>query len=398
VLHLLAPFPDFSQLAPLDSESKTRKVPKLSETKGGRPGFNSGKWLQIPSDFKGFRTSSEQMKLPAWSIQEGKGNLEIRFRWGKKHKAISSGTKSHREAEASAPALLMAWIRSKGKEAVEHPFQAAAAEFIAEQYADHKGDTRSEVDLVLRRLAGAFPGVSSVGELTPKVFKAGAGKLRGEASPKYWANILSIVRKFFRWCVDNGYMAVDPSEGIPFPKKSTFGRGKEIWAEGYFEKVCEVVSEFDLECLMVMRWSGMDSGDLATFEPKKHLVRDSKGALIIKKRREKAKSEEETVIQPVSSKIEALLLKRLKSGEGYGAGYASVRSFTASLRKRVQSSMERAGLPIRDLKSLRHSFATYHAERDVPLDVLRRWMGHADDSRTLDRYYVHRASTARFMD
>ena len=142
----------------------------------------------------------------------------------------------------------------------------------------------------------------------------------------------------------------------------------------------------------------MDSGDLHTFDPGKHLVKDEAGTLTIRKLREKAKSEEETIVQPVSSRILPYLEARLKSGEGYGAEYASVRSFTASLRKRVQSAMERAGLPRTDLKSLRHTYCTYHAERGVPLDVLRRWLGHSRDSRTLDRYYIHRASTARFMD
>jgi integrase len=359
--------------------------------------FNSGKWLQISRDFVEIRTGSEQMTLPAWSIHEGKGNLEVRFRWGKGHPSISTGTKDEREAHNRAPDLVKAWIKSKGKSRAAHPLEASCEEFLGEQYADRKKDTRAEVDLILRRLAGVFPGISEVREISPKVFRAKAATLRGEAAPGYWTNILVTVRKFFRWAVSRGYMNEDPTEGIPAPGK---GRGKrrDVWADEYFEEVLGAVSEGDREILMVMRWSGIDSGDLHTFDPRKHLVKDDSGALTFRKLREKAKSDEETIIQPVSSKILPYMEARKKSGEGYGAGYASVRSFTASLRKRVQASMLRAGLPVRDLKSLRHTFATHHAERGVPLDVLRRWLGHSRDSRTLDRYYLHRASTARFMD
>lgn len=333
------------------------------------------------------------MTLPAWTIHEGKGNLEVRFRWGRRQPSVSSGTKNEREARNRAPILVARWIRAHGKEAQEHPLEGSAAEFLAEQYADRKEDTRSEVDLILRRLATTFPAISSLDQLTPAAFRKGLQRYRGEAAPGYWTNILVTTRKFCRWAVKRGYMAEDPTEGIPTPGK---GRGKrrDVWEEGYFEDVCAAVSPTDREILLIMRWSGMDSGDVAGFDPTEHIARDDAGVFVLRKLREKAKGPEETMVQPLSSRLGFLAGR----AEGYGAGYASVRSFTASLRKRVQSAMARAGLPVRDLKSLRHTFATYHAERGVPLDVLRGWLGHARDSRTLDRYYLHRASTARFMD
>jgi site-specific recombinase XerC len=372
-------------------------VELLNESPKALSRFNSGKWLQITAENKGIRTGSEQIELPPWSIHEGKGNLEVRFRFGTRHPSISTGTKDEKIAKARAPGLIFKWLASRTKATSEHPLQAAAREFLASQYADTKPDTAAEVDTILRRLAGAFPGLASVSELSPKAFQDGLSRYRGTASAGYWTNIVVTTRKFCRWCVDRGYLAEDPTIGIKAPGK---GRGKRrgVWAEAYFAEVCAVVSGFDRECLMVMRWSGLDSGDLHTFDPGKHLVRDEAGVLTIKKLREKAKTDEETVVQPVNSRILPYLEARLKSGEGYGAGYASVRSFTASLRKRVQSAMERHSLPRTDLKSLRHSFCTYHAERGVPLDVLRRWCGHSPDSRTLDRYYIHRASTARFQD
>lgn len=333
------------------------------------------------------------MTLPAWSIHPGKGNLEIRFRWEGAHPSISSGTKDEREARNRAPGLVARWIEAHGKSAAAHPLEAATVEFLQEQYADRKGDTRSEVSLILRRLAAAFPGIASLDLLTPDAFRKGLQAYRGAAAPGYWTNILVTTRKFCRWAVKRGYMVEDPTEGIPTPGKGK-GKRRDVWEEGYFEDVCAAVSEADREILLIMRWSGMDSGDVSGFDPKQHIAKDDAGVFVLRKLREKAKGPEETMVQPLSSRLGFLKTRK----EGYGAEYASVRSFTASLRKRVQSSMKRAGLPIRDLKSLRHTFATYHAERGVPLDVLRGWLGHARDSRTLDRYYLHRASTSRFMD
>lgn len=363
------------------------------QDRGELPRFNSGKWLQISRDSEGFRTASEQMALPAWSLHEGKGNLEIRFRFGKRHPAISSGTKDEREARNRAPGMVAKWIKVHGKELTKHPMDDAARAFVAEQYADRKADTRSEVDLILRRLAAAFPAIPSLDQLTPKAFRLGLARYRGPASASYWTNILTTTRKFCRWAVELGYMGEDPTKGIPSGGKGK-GKRRDVWSEEYFDQVCAAVNPTDREIIQLMRWSGMDSGDVAGFDPKRHIVKASDGTPTLRKRREKAKGDEETMIQPLSSRL-GFLLKRT---EGYGAGYASIRSFTASLRLRVQSSMKRAGLPTRDLKSLRHTFATYHAERDVPLDVLRGWLGHSPDSRTLDRYYLHRASTARFMD
>lgn len=380
-----------------DSRLISGERAKLKKDRGDSRRFNSGKWLQISRNFVEFRTSSEQMKLPAWSIHEGRGNLEIRFRFGEKHPAISSGTKSHKEAGDRAPDLVRAWIKSRGTEAVKHPLEAACQEFVSEQYADKKPDTRSEVDLILRRLAREFPGISSVGDISPTVFRKGASRLRGKASAKYWANILVTVRKFSRWSVKRGYMAADPTEGIPLPDKGQFGRREEIWPEDIFEQVIDLISPKDREILLVMRWTGMDSGDLAKFNSR-HLVKDENGVLTIKKKREKAKVEDETIIQPISSRVRPFFEARLRSGIWWGEEYASIRSFSASLLLRVKTVMLRHGLQGRDLKSLRHTYCTYHAERGVPVDVLRRWVGHARDSRILERYYVHRASTARFMD
>lgn len=363
--------------------------------------FNSGKWLTNSQEIVDLRTSREQIIiLPPFSVHaREQGNCEIKFRIDGEQKSVSAGTRNKRAAEAQAEAILARWLAAHGKTtaAAKTGVQAEIAGFLDAQYTDQKPATRTEAVLVLRRFAEAFP-VTHIQEITPQVFRDGAKKYRGEAAPKYWANILSITGRFARFLVDQGKIAQDFTKGVARPSRHSFGRRDAVWEEDELEAVLAVLNTFDQEVLLVMRWTGMDSSDVFELR-RKHLIKDEKGNWIIRKRREKSKTEEETIVQPIGSKVLPILMgryKRTKAPEDrlFGGIYSSARSFTTSLLGRVR----RAAGPTKDLKSLRHTFATYHAERGVPLDVLRPWMGHALDSRVLDRIYVHRKSTARFMD
>ena len=240
--------------------------------------------------------------LPAWSIQEGKGNLEIRFRYGKRHKSLSSGTRSRREAQGRAPALIARWLASRPMDALASAWEKTVEAFRTEVYADQKATTWEGVETTLRRLVRVYR-VAGPHQLTPELFRQGLRVYRGKASPKYWTEILSVTRKFCRWAVDRRLMAADATEGIPYPDKGTFGRREGVWAEEYLGQVLAVLEPDDRDRVLVMRWTGIDSGDLFTFDPGKHLTKDQAGHPVLKKRREKGKSDDETIIQPLSSEI-----------------------------------------------------------------------------------------------
>lgn len=382
---------------------KVKLIPR--DTKKDPSRFNSVKWLQILPNLEEVRTNSERIiVLPSFSIHpRDKGNCEIKFRVDGEQKSISSGTRNKREAEARAKPLLARWLAAHGKVSAQGKtsLQAAIDAFLETQYANTKPATKTEASLVMRRLAEAFP-VDHVQEISPDVFRKGATAYRGDASPKYWMNILSITRRFSRSLLDQGKIAQDFTKGIPSPRKSQFGRREGVWTDEELETAFRFINSFDRDVFLVMRWAGLDSSDVFELR-KKHLVKDDSGAWMFRKRREKSKTEEETILQPVSSVIRDMILAKWNSAKGaedrlFQGPYINARSFTASLMSRFRRATATAGVTFKDLKSLRHTFASYHAERGVPLDVLRVWMGHARDSRVLDRIYVHRASTARFMD
>ena len=338
--------------------------------------------------------------LPEYSVHSReRGSCVIRFRLDGMQMSVATGIKAKREAVAKADGILARWLIAHGESTPAKPssLQGEIDAFLAAEYADVKPATKVEAELVLRRFASAFP-FPFVQDVTRDVFRQAAARFRGDASAKYWMNILCTTRRFSKSLVSQGKILQEFTQDVPMPPKSSFGRREETWDEEEFDGVLVKQTRFDTEVLLVMRWTGMDSSDVAELR-KKHILKDSEGNWIIKKKREKAKTDEETVVQPISSKVRAILLDRAKAvrlpeERLFGNTYASPRSFTTSLLGRVR----RAAGSTKDLKSLRHTYATYHAERGVPLDVLRVWLGHAKDSRVLDRIYLHRASTARFMN
>ncbi len=372
-----------------------------SEGAGDSPNrFNSGKWLQNSADFEGMRTAREQIVLlPDFSVHSpDRGTCVIRFRLEGKQKAISTGIRSLREAESQAEGILARWLIARGEvtPAKQTALQGEIDAFLDSEFADVKPATKTEAVLILRRFADFFP-FPHVQDVTREVFRKAAKRYRGEASAKYWANILSTTRRFSKSLVSRKAIIEEFTQDVPMPPKSSFGRREEIWEDAEFDRVVEKLAVYDAQVLLVMRWSGMDSSDVCELG-REHVKKDTGGNWIFKKRREKAKTDEETIVQPISSKILGFILARYKAAKPgeklFGSIYATPRSFTTSLLGRVR----RAAGATKDLKSLRHTYATYHAERGVPLDVLRVWMGHARDSRVLDRIYLHRASTARYMD
>jgi integrase len=375
------------------------KAGPKSEGEGREPSrFNSGKWLVNLNKNEEKRAAREQIVLlPEFSVHaKDRGSCVIRFRLDGVQHSFATGIKSKREAEAQAEGILARWLIARGEAspAKATGLQAEIEAFLEAEYADVKPATRTEAALILRRFASTFP-FPNIQDVTREVFRKTAKAYRGEASAKYWANILSTTRRFSKSLVAQKSLLEDFTQDVPMPPKASFGRRETVWTPEEFETVLDALEPFDRDVLMVMRWTGMDSSDVAELL-KKHILKDSEGNWIIKKRREKAKTDDETIVQPISSQAREILLGRYKgiSDRLFGNMYATPRSFTTSLLGRVR----RAAGPTKDLKSLRHTYATYHAERGVPLDVLRVWMGHAKDSRVLDRIYLHRASTARFMD
>jgi len=340
----------------------------------------------------------------SWSIQPREGRAWVAmFRWRGKQVAITTGEGTEPLARQRAPEVIARWFRAQGEKppaAISSAFQDAARAFLEAKYMSRKPATGKEAEVILRRLAGLLP--AEWGALTRQTVKPLLPALKGKASAKYWKNILVTTRKFWRWAVEEGLATEDVTEGLEGPRSIDFRIRTDIWSDEELEAVIQVLPAREAQAVQIIRWTGIDPADLWNLR-KKHFVKDRGGVWKLVKVREKAKSEKEIIDQPISSKVRDLMLgfhAKAKGAESpvFPNPYRSAQVFTVLLRRHVLRAQATLGLRSLHVKSLRHTFATFHAERDVPIDVLRAWMGHAPDSRVLDRVYLHRGSTSRYMD
>ncbi len=354
-----------------------------------------------------------------WSIvPRPVGSAQIRFRLLNQQVSISTGHQSPDALTLEEQREIIArWAAAKGVRIVAPTvplaFDVELERFLTLKYEDSADSTVGEARRLLEQFKAAL-GIESVPEITKKLCENRKAAMREGRAPKYWKNFLTAAKKFVRWQMAEGHLLSDPLVNFKNPSRKTFGRRTSVWSQERYDATLAEVETIDKEILPVIRWTGMDSADFFQLA-KPHIlqVTDADGRPFWKlyKLRSKAKSEEETIDQPLSPKIEAIILARWRAQpdpEGKlwpMPQYKDSDSFADAVLRRVKAAQKRAGhSPTMDIKSLRHTFATYHARRYVegrggpPMEELRRWMGHAKDSRVLEKLYVHAKASGRFMD
>lgn len=345
-----------------------------------------------------------------WSVvRKTKGHAQIRFRVHGRQVALSTGHDNPNAlSRTKQAALIREWlnahpVESKGAAA----FDTEVARFIRLQYEGKAPSTVKEVAWALQKFKDAL-GVVSVQEITKKLCEARKARLQEGLTPKTYKNVLTVARKFLRWQFNEGHITADPLVNFKNPARKSFGRRLAIWDDERFKKTLEYLKGEDREYLQVVYETGIDPADFFQLRPS-HIVearRLTDGSKFWKlyKQRAKAKSSDEVIDQPLSTGARKVILPMLANWWDLSR-YKGEMSFASNMLKRVKAAQVKAGYsdPL-DVKSLRHTFATRHARRYMageggpPMEELRRWMGHAPDSRVLERLYVHARSSGLYMD
>ena len=302
---------------------------------------------------------------------------------------------------------------------VEHPWQAWTAKFMRFQHKFSKEGHRSGVEQILKDF-GAAAGYPDVREMTKDRFREVWDAVEVGKAPKTQANWLGTLSGFARFLEEEleGYPG-DFTRGVRRPPKANFGTRHEIYEEKWFQPIW-TESPLWFRPVWEDHWfTGMDTKDLWELQPRKHLLKvetpsQEKGQPPVsswKVWKVRAK-EGELIDQPLNSRIISRWVETYeKSGpEGYlhaeaHRRYSDEKSWSNQCRNALHAAQERLGLPRLDLKTTRHTFATRHllrfirAEKNAPtLDQIRRWLGHAPDSRILERLYIKLMSLPHLMD
>lgn len=288
-------------------------------------------------------------------------------------------------------------------------YSAQIAAFIAEEYKYVVREHRDAVEVVLQEMASRLAERPLLEVSRADFKKLVVGPMEAAVAAKTWANKLSYMKRFWGWLVLEEVIEKDPSIGSKMPPKSAFGTHEDPWDEAWYQPVWEELGKDRWRGAHWQRvfedvwWAGMDVKDVWQFQPRKHMLQLSDSAWKVHKRRSK---ESETIDQAISQTLPETTLRRWVARfhecgpEDYlhpeGQTYSDSKSWGNQFLKVVKKAQVTLGLPHRDVKSIRHTFATRWAKKwvlsggreGVPMDILRMWLGHAHGSRVLEKVYA----------
>jgi integrase len=347
-----------------------------------------------------------------WEVYppRARGNCRIYFRWKGKPVFVSAHTKKEKEAGKAAPSIIKAWIEAKREIVAPAPslpvltMKAAVDRYLALEHENSKEGTVTEAKRNLKKLGDAL-GWPNAPDISKTLYREKYPELRDAVASHTWANELGEHRRFARFLVREEILLRDFTEGVKRPKRSTFGTREVIYQEGWFQPLWDELEHEWREAWEDHWFTGMDTKDLWEFDPQKHLspVKDD---WKIWKRRAK---ESEMIDQPLPSKIKARWIAAKKSGQtrlhASAGRYVTPKSWGNQIRKALHAAQRKLGLPLLDLKTTRHTFATRHllrsirGEKNAPsVEEIQRWLGHAKGSTEIHRTYLKLLSNPHMMD
>jgi integrase len=342
-----------------------------------------------------------------------KGNCRIWFMYSGKPVFITAGTKKPKEAKDRLSSNLEKWLLGRPKETAPiapkslHPWEQESARFIAIQHKHSSPAYKRDVASVLRDF-GKAAGMPDVCDMTKIKFREIWSSLEVGKAAHTQANWLGILGGFARWLMDEDIINFDFTRGVKRPSKRSFGKREAIYQESDFLPIWEELPLWARPLWEDHWYTGMDTKDIWQFKPKKHLLKIGSNWKIWKPRAKQA----ETIDQPINSKIKERWIKQWEESGPDDFMYPELhkrfsdeKSMGNMLRKSVYAAQDRRGLPRLDIKTTRHTFATRHVlrlvkgEKNAPsIDQIRLWMGHAKDSRVLERIYLKLLSRPELMD
>jgi site-specific recombinase XerD len=365
-----------------------------------------------------------------WSVQaRERGNSQIRFWYPKsgplkKFRAISTGTKTESVPKDRQLELVAEWFIKEGfkpatVEAPENDFLLAdeLETYLIKEYRDAPLRTikpiRQHLERLFKYLKAGEPGrkiegVSGLRQVTRRHFDAAWGKMElaevqepGEPPvylvPKTVKNMLGNIRKFFRWEMvrevreGEAYLDKDPTLNATMPTKGECAAPvKQEWNKKEFAETIKNLACVDTrDTLLMLRYcGGLDVADTKQLQAL-HFERTGKSGLFIRKLRAKSKrkSKSEWIKIPVAEIILPMVKARLAACTKpedfifpWSSIHATLGGYSSGLYKRVKKAREKAGLPMKEIKALRHTFATAQVRKGVPIHQVGAWLGHVKGS------------------
>ncbi len=280
-------------------------------------------------------------------------------------------------------------------------------EYLRLEHGDNKESTRESAVTILEGFGDAvgWPDARSIDKET---FRKVWPKLKVGRGPKTQANWLGEIGHFARWLENEDVIVVDFTRGVKRPPRRLFGTHDEIYEEEWYQPIWDALEHWARPRWEDHWFTALDNMDLYQLQPRKHILKVSDGCKIWK---ERAKEPGCTIDQPLPSQIKARwLARREECGPNDvmypdSLRYADADSWGGQFRKELHRAQAKLGIPLLDVKVTRHTFTTRHlmrfirGEKNAPtFDQLRRWLGHSESSREVERTYAKLVALTHLMD
>ena len=207
-------------------------------------------------------------------------------------------------------------------------------------------------------------------------------------SGKTRARKLAAIREYFRFLESEGLVTANPTLGVATPKKEHSGR-TALRSDEYTKLLSLAgANPRDYAILQVFLQTGIRVSELCALtrediDFEQRLLRISSG----KGMKTRTIELEKRGIQAIKS---YLAVRPESLSNALFLNYQGERLSTRGVQKMLVKYLKASGITKKiSPHSLRHTFATYKAERGVSPYVLREWLGHARLDTT--QIYVHMA-------
>jgi integrase len=280
---------------------------------------------------------------------------------------------------------------------------AAIDLFVTGTQASNRPKTIRTTRQILRDF-GELMGKKPLSEISRADCATAWARLREERDPKTASNWLGTLRGFVKFLLIEELIKKDFTLGIKTPSKSEFGIRETIFQEEWFPKIMEELEHWARPRFEDHWYTGLDNADIVEIVPRKHFVLGRGWTLV------KTRSKEGTTIRlPIPPQISDRWLARHAECGTTDLLYPEANTVTPdhwakTLRMELHRAMRRLGLPELGLKETRHTFTTRHVmrlvrgEKNAPsLLEIREWLGHARDSREIERVYAKTSARPEAM-
>ena len=236
----------------------------------------------------------------------------------------------------------------------------------------------------------------NLGQVTPELVDQYRAHRRNVLQPKSMLNEGVLLKGFFKWCVQRGYVATSPLENMTFKRPVPVPRGGPSLKQ--IDRILAAVKEPRRAQFAVLAFTGTRSGELQRLRPEDVELKENWIHIVSRPGgRTKTGRSRKIPIHPQLRPLLHTLSKKKRPwlftappSEKYPDGNHHIS--TKHLNEDLLKILKKLGIPAgRDdgftTHSLRHSFETITVNAGIPQRVIDTWLGHQSDRSMASVYY-----------